>query len=57
MICNQIINVAKEYNEQLKSQRLMFQKVRTDNEKAVRCSFLIAQRIAQTLKPYSDGDL
>ena len=28
----------------------------TDNEKTVRCSFLIAQRIAQTMKPYSEGD-
>ena len=30
--------------------------MRTDNEKTVRCSFLIAQRIAQTMKPYSEGD-
>ena len=43
-------------NEQLKSQRLMFQKMHTDNENAVRRSFLIAQRIAQTMKPYSEGD-
>ena len=35
----------------------MFQKMHTDNEKTVRCSFLIAQRIAQTMKPYSEGDL
>ena len=28
----------------------------TDNEKTIRCSFLIAQRIAQTMKPYSEGD-
>ena len=28
----------------------------TDNEKSVRCSFLIVQRIAQTMKPYSEGD-
>ena len=28
----------------------------TNNEKTFRCSFLIAQRIAQTLKPYSEGD-
>ena len=27
-----------------------------DNEKTIRCSFLIAQRIAQTMKPYSEGD-
>ena len=27
----------------------------TDNEKTVRCSFLIAQSIAQTMKPYSEG--
>ena len=86
LICNQTVNVNKEYNikrhydskhadciygklkgrerelkvkqlkEQLKSQRLMFQKMQTDNEKIVRCSFLIAQRIAQTMKPYSEGD-
>ena len=86
MICNQIVNVNKEYNikrhcdskhadgaygelkgrdrelkvkqlkEQLKSQRFMFQKMRTDNEKTVRSSFLIAQRIAQTMKQYSEGD-
>ena len=34
----------------------MFQKLHTDNEKTVRCSFLIAQRIAQTMKPYYKGD-
>ena len=34
----------------------MFQKMHTDNEKRVRCRFLIAQRIAQTMKLYSDGD-
>ena len=28
----------------------------TDNEITVRCSFLIAQRIAQTMKLYSEGD-
>ena len=28
----------------------------TDNEKTVRCSFLIAQRIAQAMKSYSEGD-
>ena len=28
----------------------------TDNEKTLRCSFLIAQRIAQTMKPYSKDD-
>ena len=27
-----------------------------DNEKTVRCSFLIVLRIAQTMKPYSKGD-
>ena len=42
--------------EQLKSQRFMFQKMHTDNEKTVRCNFLIAQRIAQTIKPYFEGD-
>ena len=31
-------------------------KMRTDNEKAVRCSFLTAQKIAQNMKPYSDGN-
>ena len=89
LICNQTVNVSKEYNnkrhydskhtdgvygklegrdvknkqlkEQLKSQRFMFQKLKlifknTDNEKTVRCSYLIAQRIAQTMKPYSEGD-
>ena len=25
-------------------------------KKIVRCNFLIAQRIAQTMKPYSEGD-
>ena len=34
----------------------MFKKRHTDDEKTVRCSFLIAQRIAQTMKPYSKGD-
>ena len=34
----------------------MFQKMHTDNEKTAWCSFLIAQRIAQTMKPYSEGD-
>ena len=28
----------------------------TDNEKTVRCSFLITQRIAQTMKPYFEVD-
>ena len=46
----------EQLKEQLKSQRLMFQKMHTDNEKTVWCSFLIAQRIAQTMKPYSEGD-
>ena len=27
-----------------------------DNEKTVQCSFLISQRIAQTMKPYSEGN-
>ena len=74
LICNQTVNVSKEYNikrrydskhsdgvygklkerdrelkvkqlkEQLKSQRFMFQKMHTDNENTIRCSFLIAQR-------------
>ena len=49
---------AKQLKEQLKSQRFIFQKIRIDNEKALQCinSFLIAQRIAQTMKPYSDGN-
>ena len=34
----------------------MIQKTHTDNEKTVQCSFLIAQKIAQTMKPYSEGD-
>jgi len=34
----------------------MFQKMRTDNEKVVRCSFLIAEKIAQNVKQYSDGN-
>ena len=84
LICNQTVNVNKEYNikrhydskhadgvygklkgrdrelkvkqlkKQLKSQRFVFQKMHTDNEKTVRCSFLIAQSIA--MKPYSEGD-
>ena len=86
LICNQAVNVNKEYNikrhndskhadsvygklkgqnrelkvkqlkEQLKSQRFMFQKLHTDNEKTVRCGILIAQRIAQTMKPYFEID-
>ena len=46
----------KQLKEQLKSQHFMFQKMHTDNEKTVQCSFLIAQRIAQTMKLYSEGD-
>ena len=48
----------KQLKEQLKSQRFMFQKMHTDNEKTVQCSFLIAQRIAQitSMKPYSEQD-
>ena len=46
----------KHLKEELKSQCFMFQKMHTDYEKTVQCSFLIAQRIAQTMKPYSDGD-
>ena len=46
----------KKLMEQLKGQRFMFNKIRTDSEKAVRCSFLISQTIAQTMKPYSDGN-
>ena len=35
----------------------MFQKMHTVNKKkTVRCSFLIAQSIAQNMKPYSEGD-
>ena len=34
----------------------MFQKMHTDNEKTVQCSFSIAQKIAQTIKLYSEGD-
>ena len=86
LICNQTVNVDKEYNikrhydskhadgvyeklkgrdrelkvkqlkEQLKSQRFLFQKMHINNEKTVQCSFLIAQRIVQTMKPYSEGD-
>ena len=41
----------QQLKEQLKSRRLQ-----TDNEKIVRCSFFIAQRIAQTMKPHSKGD-
>ena len=29
--------------------------MRSDNEKAVRSSFLIARKIAERMKPYSDG--
>ena len=46
----------KQLKEQLKSQRCMIQKMLADNEKVVRCSFLIAQRIAQNMKSYSDGN-
>ena len=46
----------KQLKKRLKSQRFMFQKMHTDNEKIVRCSFLIPQRIAQTMKPHSEGD-
>ena len=86
LICNQTVNINKEYNikqlyglkhadgvcrklkgcdrelkvkqlkEQLKSQRFVFPKMHTDNEKTVQCNFLIPQIIAQTMKPYSDGD-
>ena len=79
LICNQTVNVNKEYNikrhydskhadgvygklkvkqlkEQLKSQHFMFQKMHTNNEKTVRCSVLIAQIIAQTMKSFSEGD-
>ena len=34
----------------------MFLKMHTDNEKTVQCSFLIAQKIAQTMKLYSEDD-
>ena len=33
----------------------MFQQMHTDNAKIIRCS-LFEQRIAQTMKPYSEGD-
>ena len=46
----------KQIKEQLKSQRFMFQKMHTNNEKTVQCSFLIAQKIAQIMKLYSEGD-
>ena len=46
----------KQLTEQLKSQRFTFQKLHTDNEKTVQRSFLIAQIIAQTMKPYFKGD-
>ena len=42
--------------KQLKSQRFMFQKMHTNNKKIIQCSFLISQIIAQTMKPYSEGD-
>ena len=45
----------KTLQRQLSNQRLMFQNMRSDNEKSVRCSFLIAQKIAERMKPYSDG--
>ena len=34
----------------------MFLKMHTDNEKTVQCSFLIAQKIARTMKLYSEED-
>ena len=46
----------KQLKEQLKIQCFMIQKTHTSNEKTVRCSFLIAQRIVQTIKPYSVVD-
>ena len=45
----------KTLQRQLSNQRLMFQNMRSDNEKSVRCSFLIAQKIAERMKPYSEG--
>ena len=45
----------KALQRQLSNQRLMFQNMRGGNEKAVRSSFLIAQKTAEKLKPFSDG--
>jgi len=45
----------KQMQEQLNSQHFMFQKVHSNNEKAVWHSFVIAQKIAQMMKPYPDG--
>ena len=46
----------KQLKEQLKILRFMIQKMHTGNEKTLRCSFLIVQRVAQTMKPYSKVD-
>ncbi|CAK8679888.1 unnamed protein product [Clavelina lepadiformis] len=46
----------KQLQEELKIQRLMIRKMHSDSEKAVRCSYLIALRIAKSMKPYSDGN-
>ena len=46
----------KQLKEKLKSHGFMYQKMYTDNKKTVRCSFLIPQGVAQTVKPYSEGD-
>ena len=45
----------KALQRQLSNQRLIFQNMRSDNEKAVKSSFLTAQKIAERMKPYSDG--
>ena len=45
----------KALQRQLSNQCLMFQNMRSDNKKAARSSFLIAQKIAESMKPYSDG--
>ncbi|XP_076806240.1 general transcription factor II-I repeat domain-containing protein 2-like [Clavelina lepadiformis] len=47
----------KQLQEKLKIQRSMIRKMHSDSEKAVRCSYLIALRIAKSMKPYSDGNL
>jgi hypothetical protein len=36
---------------------ISFESFFSDGEKAVRASFLVSQRIAQNMKPYSDGEL
>ena len=46
----------RKLTERLSGQQGMFTKARSDNEKAVRLSCLLSQKIAEKMKPYSDGE-